>query len=85
LIALLAKANKIMARTGRMSPIPFLDTSESPDNFGAYNINNNNKITFKTIFNLLITNCCCLLRYELIVSIESKLLIPKRKKINKSD
>jgi hypothetical protein len=55
-MALLANTNTI-ATIGRNIPIPFSETrTVSPDKFSERYTNNPNKIKFKIIFNLPITN-----------------------------
>jgi hypothetical protein len=56
-MALLAKTNNTIAKTGRNIPIPFSETAGvSPDKFSERYTNNPNKIKFNIIFNLPITN-----------------------------
>jgi hypothetical protein len=56
-MALLANTNNTIATIGRNIPIPFSETrTVSPDMFSERYTNNPNKIKFKIIFNLPMTN-----------------------------
>jgi len=78
-MALLAKTKNTIEKIGKNIPIPFSETlAVPPDKFSVRYTNNPNKIKFNMIFNLPMTNCCCLFLCDNMLNKDNVVLKLKR-------
>ncbi len=75
-MALLAKTKNTIEKMGRSIPIPFSETSVSPDKFSDRYTNNPSKIKFNMMLRRPNTNCVCLFLY-IDIAINAKAVEPK--------
>ncbi len=77
-MALLAKTKNTIEKIGRRIPIPFSETSVSPDKLSERYTNNPSKIKFNMILRRPKTNCDCLSLY-LNIEINDNVAEPRNK------